>query len=197
MSQTKRGYDIFELLSALQKDLRRGNEYEVVFWAVELENFNPTALWNRLRVIASEDVGAANPLAPLVIDVLEKEYYDAKRRENDSYRLFLVHAVLFLARSPKSRMVDDILNVVYSEIQHEDKRLPIPDYALDMHTLRGRKRGRGMEHFFSEGNRLNNETIDNPYTATAKRLMMKYGRTKPYSSQEKVLEEPTESKLSQ
>lgn len=36
MPQTPRGYDFHELLSALQKDIRRGNEYQAVFWAAEL-----------------------------------------------------------------------------------------------------------------------------------------------------------------
>ena len=178
MPQTQRGYDYKELLSALQKDVRRGNIYEAMFWAVELESFNPTALWNRLRVIASEDIGPANPIASLVIDVLEKEYDDFKKR-NDSYRLFLTHAVLFLARSRKSRIVDDLLNVVYGEIQHENKKLPIPDYALDMHTPRGKEKGRGLEHFFSEGTKLNNEPFKNPYTDKAKEILTKHGSLKP------------------
>jgi replication-associated recombination protein RarA len=188
MPQNPRGYDFHELLSALQKDIRRGNEYQAVFWAVELESFNPTALWNRLRVIASEDIGIANPLAPLVIDVLEKEY-DARRRENDSYRLFLVHAILFLARSCKSRIVDDFLSVVYGEIQHEDKKLPIPDYALDMHTHRGRKLGRSYEHFFSEGCKLKNEPFENPYTEKAKAVLIKYGGLKlPFKKEKKIIQ---------
>jgi len=70
MPQTPRGYDFYELLSALQKDIRRGNEYEAMFWAVELETFNPRMLWNRLTVIASEDIGPANPVMSLVIETL-------------------------------------------------------------------------------------------------------------------------------
>jgi replication-associated recombination protein RarA len=182
MPQTQRGYDFHELLSALQKDIRRGNEYQATFWAVELESFNPTALWNRLRVIASEDIGLAESLAPLIIDVLKKEYYDARGREDDSYRLFLVHAVLFLARSPKSRIVDDLLIVVYGQIQHENKKLPVPDYALDMHTSRGIRKGRSYDHFFSEGNKLKNEPFENPYTEKAKEILSKYGGLKPDSN---------------
>jgi replication-associated recombination protein RarA len=178
MFQTPRGYDIYELLSALQKDIRRGKEYQAVFWAAELESFNPKTLWNRLRVIASEDIGIANPLAPLIIDVLEKEYNSAKERGNDSY-IFLVHAVLFLARSRKSRIVDDLLNVVYGEIQHEDKKLPIPDYALDMHTSRGKRKGRSYDYFFSEGIKLSNEPFQNPYTEKAKEILIKHGGLKP------------------
>ena len=127
---TPKGYDMLEVLSALQKEIRRGKEYEAVYWATELESFNHKALWNRLRVIASEDVGLADPLASLIVDVLEKQYYDAVARTNDSSRLFVVHAVLYLARAPKSRIVDSLLSVVYKD----EERLEIPDYALDMHT---------------------------------------------------------------
>lgn len=193
--QTQRGYYFDELLSALQKDIRRGNEYEAVFWAVELDGYSPWKLWDRLRVIASEDIGVANPVAPLVVDVLRKEYCkargltedmgkDPKGRVHDSYRLYLVHAVLFLVRSPKSRIVDDLLNVVYGEIQHEDKKLPMPDYALDMHTEEGRKKGRGIDYFFSEGTKLNNETVNNPYTQRAKEMLTKYGKLKPDTRKE-------------
>jgi replication-associated recombination protein RarA len=176
MPQTPRGYDLFELLSALQKDVRRGKECQAVFWAVELESFSQETLWNRLSVIASEDIGIADPLAPLVIDVLEKEYNDAKRRGNDSHRLFLVNAVLFLARSPKSRIVDDLLITVYGDIKFRDKRLEIPDYALDMHTLRGAKNGRGIKDFLEEGSKLENETIQNPYRESAREILLKYGK---------------------
>jgi replication-associated recombination protein RarA len=139
-------------------------------------------LWNRLQVIASEDIGVANPIAPLLIDVLERKYDDARKRNNDSYRLFLVHAVLFLARSHKSRIVDDLLNVVYGEIQYEDKKLAIPDYALDRHTSRGKGMGRGWDYFFSEGNILSNEPFENPYTEKAKEILSKYGGLKPDSN---------------
>ncbi len=89
---SKKGYEPDELMSALQKEIRRCNEYQAIFWAVELESLNALALWNRLRVIASEDIGLADSNATLIVDTLEKNYADAVRRNNDSYRLFLVHA---------------------------------------------------------------------------------------------------------
>ena len=176
MTETQRGYDIYELLSALQKDIRRGNEYQAVHWAVELESFNAKMVWNRLRVIASEDVGLANPLAPIIIDVLEREYIafkDPKDEEKVSHRLFLVHAVLLLARSPKSRIVDNLLNVVYND----ESKLEIPDYALDMHTYRGKKMGRGVEHFFAEGAKLANQALEDPYEKRAFEILMKKRKT--------------------
>jgi replication-associated recombination protein RarA len=173
MAQTARGYDLHELLSALQKDIRRDREYEAVFWATELESFNPEALWNRLEVIASEDIGPACPIMPVIIETLRKQYDEFY--EKDERRLFLTNAVAILARSKKSRVTDDLLNVVYGEIQHEDKRLPIPDYALDMHTLRGTMKRKGIDDFFTEGTKLENEAFENPYKEKAKEILVKYG----------------------
>ena len=125
MVNTPSGYDLHELLSALQKCIRRGMEYEAVHFAVELEEFNPTALWNRLKIIAPEDIGAANPIMPLLIDVLQKQYLTEKSKlDSTSYRLFMVNAIVCLCRSPKSRITDDLLNVVYAE-RGEGKRLDI------------------------------------------------------------------------
>jgi len=48
-----------------------------------------------------------------------------------------------------------------------------PDYALDMHTMRGRKMGRGYEHFFNEGAKLANQALEDPYEKSAKEILMK------------------------
>jgi replication-associated recombination protein RarA len=175
----KFGYSPYDLGSALHKDIRRGNEYEAVFWAVKLESLGKkgqTRVWNELKEIASEDIGPANPMMPVIIETLEKQYLDARKRRSDAHRLFLTNAVVILARSGKSRIVDDLLNIVYGQIQHEDKKLPIPDYALDMHTSRGKRKGRSYDYFFSEGNKLGNEVLENPYTAKAKEILTKYGK---------------------
>jgi replication-associated recombination protein RarA len=178
----------FVLFSAIQKAIRRGMEYEAFHWSVRLETYpnipGPSMLWNRLKVIASEDIGIADPLVPLVIDTLEKEYYDAKRRRNSSYRLFLANAVVYLARAPKSRIVDDLVNVVYHEIENENKVLPFPRWVLDIHTEEGRNLGKGIEDFITEGTYLANEAPnENPYTKRAEELLKKYGKLKfPFKS---------------
>lgn len=174
MVKTPKGYDLYELLSALQKCIRRNMEYEAVHFAVELEEFNPTALWNHLKIYASEDIGCANPIMPLLIENLHKNY-SASKLEN-KYRLFLVNAVVCLCRSPKSRITDDLLNVVYSERQHGNKLPNIPDFALDMHTQKGHEMGRGAEHFFNEGCKLENEPFPNSHKERAKELLLKYGK---------------------
>ena len=166
---TPRGYHLDEVISALQKEIRRCKEYEAVYWALELESFNSTALWNRLKVIASEDVGLANPMAPVLVNALESSYLKAKEKDKGESGLFLVNAVLFLARSPKSRIVDNLLNVV----QNAEERLEMPDYAIDKHTYRGRKMGRGWDHFFDEGAKLANQALEDPFEKRAYEGLMK------------------------
>lgn len=166
MPNTPSGYDLHELLSALQKCIRRNLEYEAVFFSFQLEGFNPTALWNRLKVIASEDIGCANPLMPILVETLEKHYLAEKQKLDGEPLIFLCNAVVCLCRCPKSRITDDLLNVIILENKH----LPIPDYALDKHTARGRAKGRGFEHFFNEGSKVVNEPFENPYKERHKEL---------------------------
>jgi replication-associated recombination protein RarA len=148
-------------------------EYEASHFAFGLEEFNPTMLWNRLKIIAAEDIGPANPTMPLLIDLLHKQYLSEKVKLAEStHQLYLIDAVACLCRSQKSRVTDDLLRIVSHE-RAENKFLSIPDFALDMHTKQGKLLGRGVDHFFSEGNRLENEAFDNPYTEKAKELAKK------------------------
>ena len=71
-------------------------------------------------MIVSEDVGIANPFALLIVDVLEKQYIDAIEYKKDSSKLFLVHAVLELASVRKSRMMYNLLAVIYNEEKVRD-----------------------------------------------------------------------------
>ena len=174
------GYKFFELLSALQKDIRRGNEKQALRWAIEIaECFSEIALWNKLRGIASEDIGLANSTAPSVIQTLENDYFDLKETNNKNKpeRLPLVNAVVFLSSSLKSRIVDNLLNVVYEERDHENWNPPIPEYALDKHTLKWKQTGKskqeGIEHFFEVGAKLNRPAIGDPYTEEAKECAKK------------------------
>ncbi|MCC2546416.1 hypothetical protein LJY25_08165 [Hymenobacter sp. BT175] len=156
--KTAKGYDFFEVASALQKSIRRGLEDEAMYWAVELFNSNfAEYVWKRLRIIASEDVGLAVPgIASEIAALYQHHKLQASKKDdkNQPERLFLTHAVLLLCRSEKSRVVDHAL--IYHWMRHEHRHLDIPDVALDKHNERGRQLGRGWKHFFEEGTLLVN-----------------------------------------
>jgi hypothetical protein len=49
--------------------------------------------------------------------------------------------------------------------------IDVPDYALDVHTARGRKMGRGNEHFYAEAGKVFPEArLPDPYEAEAEAI---------------------------
>lgn len=153
--KTRNGYAADEVISALQKTIRRGETelavrfgYEMCLTSEALED----CLWLRLNVICVEDIGFGAPELPILINALDdmrkKFPYGAPDRS-----LFMIHAVRSLCASKKTRSNDLLLNIVAREFARGI--LPeIPDYALDMHTARGQAAGRGLDHFLSEASRV-------------------------------------------
>ncbi len=157
-------YDYYEVLSALQKSIRRGLEEDALFWATELylSDYESHA-WNRFLVIASEDIGVADSSACAQIRALYDTWKERKK-ESDA-RLYFVHALLILVRAPKSRIVDHALITFFEGLR---PHVEIPDYALDMHTRVGKSMGRGAEHFFSVGATLKNQILEDNYVDRAR-----------------------------
>jgi hypothetical protein len=63
-------------------------------------------------------------------------------------------------------MVDHALIAMYEAPRAARE---IPDYALDLHTSRGRAAKRRWAHFWEEGAKLHNqEPLHDPYEATAR-----------------------------
>ncbi len=161
------GYQLGEVASALQKCVRRGEEESALFWATELDMSGyGEYCWKRLKIMASEDVGLAEPGLAGEIRALYGNWLDQRKKKDERHgpeRLFLVHAVIILARAKKSRLVDHALIAYYEAAR---PKLEIPDAALDKHTRRGRMKGRGHEHFWTEGAKVNNaaKIVDRYYT---------------------------------
>lgn len=58
-------YRFDEVASAMQKCIRRNLEYEACWWAYIIhESKYHKYVWKRLLIIASEDIGNANPMLP-------------------------------------------------------------------------------------------------------------------------------------
>jgi replication-associated recombination protein RarA len=165
---TELGYDFKEVLSALQKSIRRGLEDDALFWATELYRSDYAVhAWRRLVVISSEDVGEAEPYMIVKIKALQAEWKERiKDKEyGQDAPLYFIQAVLALVRAHKSREVDEAY-IVYMEGPRMSR--PMPDYAIDKHTERGRAMGRENVHFFSEGAKLENEKGVSKYAEKAK-----------------------------
>jgi replication-associated recombination protein RarA len=154
--KTFNGFQADHVISALQKEIRRGNTenaallaYEMILTSPALEDY----LWQRLKVISVEDIGFGETLAPVLIQSLF-EMTSACDRSTSERKLYAIHAVRYLCACQKDRSSDEMINWINHSSTSGKLRPTIPDYALDMHTAEGQKKGRGRRHFFEEASRV-------------------------------------------
>jgi replication-associated recombination protein RarA len=150
---TQGGYRLSEVISALQKEIRRGNEREAMFWALELIPRYERYLWRRLLVIVNEDIGIANLEAIRMVPELRRQYFETRAYGTGAWKLVLANCILLMSRSDKCRAADYFQCCVVDE-RGKGLRLKIPDYSLCKHTLKGKQMGRGFQHWFDEGCKL-------------------------------------------
>lgn len=166
------GYNLGEVASAMQKCIRRGLEADALFWATELDlSGYGEYTWKRLKIVTSEDIGLAEPHLPATIHALYQCWLEQRKKADTRHgpeRLFLVNAVLLLVRAEKSRLVDHALIAMY---EADRPTRPIPDFALDKHTARGKALRRGHAHFWQEGAKLHNAVaVPDDYEAIARTI---------------------------
>ena len=159
---TEHGFPADEVISALQKCMRRGMTENVLLLAWEMFVTSPEMeemLWSRLCVMAVEDIGFGNLDAPVLLETLYQQHKRYPRPAGDRF-LFAAHAVRILSGSKKDRTTDDMVNWA-KHIVGLGERLPeIPDVALDMHTRRGQEMGRDYLFFMSEASKVIPEIQD-------------------------------------
>ena len=151
---TRKDYDFYECASALQKSVRRGIEKDALFFGMELYASGYSKyLWKRIFIMVSEDIGLANPDLPQRIQALYANWQIIAEKNVNDGTLPIIHAIVELCRSKKSRMLDHAK--VWALFT--DYRPDVPDYALDTHTRRGKRMGRNLDFFKEVGSIINNE----------------------------------------
>jgi replication-associated recombination protein RarA len=172
--KTFHGFQADHVISALQKEIRRGNTenaallaYEMILTSPALEDY----LWHRLKVISVEDIGFGELLAPVLIQNLFQMTNTCDRAVGER-KLYAIHAVRYLCQCRKDRSTDEMINWINHTSTLGNLLPVIPDYALDMHTAEGQKKGRGRRHFFEEASRTSPEVSDRDRTYLERILKM-------------------------
>ena len=156
-TKTVKGYDMFEASSAFQKAIRRCDEDQALFWMAEFyDSGKAEYLWKRMMIMCAEDIGLASPTLHTHVRELYESYQWMleKNDKKKSERLFLTQAVLMMVRAKKSRLVDWALNVAWDS--HFETHLDIPDYAIDIHSRKGKALGKTINDFLNTGSHLEN-----------------------------------------
>ncbi|MGV3490662.1 MAG: AAA family ATPase [Devosia sp.] len=156
---TENGFPADEVISALQKSIRRGLTENAVLLGWEMFITSPeleAKMWARLQVISVEDIGFGNIDAPVLIETLFKMHERVQRPEHDRF-LFAAHAIRVLGASKKDRTTDDMVNWAKHAVAFGERLPEIPDFAVDMHTGRGEAMGRDYRYFMEEASRVEPE----------------------------------------
>lgn len=156
--RTKRGFDFFEVSSAMQKAIRRADSAVAGYFALELwESGYRDYVWKRLFTISAEDCYG---LITAEVEALWQGHELVNKNKPEAKgRIFVSKAVLLLCSVKKNRDADHLQNFVYDHTLVDVERwiddvraepIEIPSYTFDVHTKRGKKYGRTKEEFFRE-----------------------------------------------
>jgi replication-associated recombination protein RarA len=161
--RTKRGYSLMEVASCLQKAIRRGNAGLAGYMAIELfESGYHEYCWKRLLTISAED--CAGLITQEIRSLYESFIQLNDRGGKPRSRIFISKAVLILCAARKNRDADHLQNFVYdrqlidarellksiAEAREQPENVPLPDYTFDVHTVKGRARGKTKAQFFQD-----------------------------------------------
>jgi replication-associated recombination protein RarA len=146
---TLHGLPSDEVRSALHKHCRQGRVEQAIRAVIELvrtDEAHELMAWSRLRIIAAEDVGLAEPMAPVVVAALHESSAMFPAGSYERHEL-AAQAAAYLATTPKDPTASEILQIVLGE----DRVPDIPESAVDVHTRRGQEAGRTMRDWWESG----------------------------------------------
>lgn len=173
---TRNGYAADEVISALQKSIRRGLEEQACMFAYEMYVSSPQLeekMWRRLLTISVEDIGMGNPNAVLMVQSLNEMRKNFEYSDNDR-TIYFIHAIRYMCASEKDRSSDLLKNICIKSFAM-GKFPEIPEYALDKHTVRGQAMGRDSMHFLHEASKVIPQAeIDNNYKERYEEILKEY-----------------------
>ena len=105
----------YDILSALQKSIRGSDENAALHYAARLlEAGDLISLTRRLLVIASEDVGLAYPLAPVIVKACVD---NALALGLPEARIPIAEAIVMMCTAPKSNSAEAAIDAAIADLQ--------------------------------------------------------------------------------
>lgn len=155
--KTKNNYPSDQVISALQKEIRRGNFENAVFYTLEmLESGDKfiTKFWERMVVIVVEDISDNNCI--IQIKSLKDIYFDLQNTKSGDKNMQAIKAVKILCEAKKDRIVSEIYD--YMKIRRKQGyKIEIPKYAIDMHTKKGKELKLDYLDFLQRSSKIKNQ----------------------------------------
>ncbi|MBD2683517.1 MULTISPECIES: AAA family ATPase [Nostoc] len=119
----KEGDAHFDTISAFIKSLRGSDPDAALYWLAKMvyAGEDPSFIFRRMLILASEDVGLADPNAIVIVNACNEAYDRVGMPEG---RYHLAQATLYLATAPKSNSVMGFFDALASVEQEKEKDVP-------------------------------------------------------------------------
>ena len=141
MRYDKSGDAHYDQVSAFIKSVRGSDPDAAVYWLVRMlaAGEDPRFLARRMIILASEDVGLADPSA---LSVTTSAWQALESVGLPEARFALAHAALYLALAPKSNSITRALGAADRAVERLGNA-PVPAHLRDAHYKGARRLGHG------------------------------------------------------
>jgi putative ATPase len=156
----KSGEQHYDIISAFIKSIRGSDPNAAVYWLARMieGGEDPAFIARRLLILASEDIGNANPNALLLANNC---FQAVKVIGWPESRIILAHTVTYMASSPKSNAAYEAINMAQALVK-KTGNLPVPLHLRNAPTKLMKDIGYGTGYQYAhayEGNFVQEEFL--------------------------------------
>src|SRR4029079_11638010 len=138
------GDEHYDAASALIKSMRGSDPDAAVYWVARMleAGEDPRFIARRIAILASEDIGNADPRA---ISVAAAAFDIAEKIGMPEAQLTLGQAVIYMATAPKSNASALAIWQAMADVK-EGRTLPVPKHLRDTHYAGSKRLGHGENY---------------------------------------------------
>ncbi len=167
LAYDKQGEMHYDIISAFIKSIRGSDPDAAVYWLARMieGGEDPVFIARRLAIVASEDIGLANPNALLLANATFDIIHKIGMPEG---RIPLAECTIYLATSPKSNSAYMAINNALEEVR-QSGNLPVPLHIRNAPTSLMKKMGYGADYKYAHdypGNFVRQQFLPNDLAGT-------------------------------
>jgi putative ATPase len=141
------GDEHYDTISALIKSMRGSDPDAAVYWLARMleAGEDPRFIARRIAILASEDIGNADPRA---IEVAHAAWQLTERIGMPECQLTLAQAAIYMATAPKSNASAMAIWSAMSDVK-ENRTIPVPVHLRDAHYKGATELGHGKDYKYA------------------------------------------------
>ena len=144
----KNGEQHYDIISAFIKSVRGSDQNAAIYYLARMlaGGEEPRFIARRLVILASEDIGLANPNALLLANACFDTVHKIGMPEA---RITLAETTIYLATSPKSNSAYMAINAALQQVEHDTTNRPVPLHLRNAPTRLMKNIGYGKNYKYA------------------------------------------------